>query len=604
VFASFRGDKAVRVARLITCIASIAFLLLPFRTAWNNLATDFPNYYTAARLVRQGEALRNYYDWTWFARQMNYAGVDHLGAYTPQTPLTMLPMIVLSELPPLTAKRSWLVINIALLLMVVKMLALIANIQWEYIALLLICGWHSIETNFLDGQYYIFLLFLMTLIAWSLNRKQDRGGGFLSGIAFVLKLYSGPFLLYFLAKRKWAAAGAMLVAMGIGTAVAVALFGWTDVSYWATHVFPRTLEGGSIDPYNPGVPSLSTLLRRLFVFEPGLNSSPVVEAPWLFFFARTAVQLSILAVTALGVAFSRKSETLRDLAWFVIASVLLSTSTASYTFVLLIAPIVWLLPGASSAKAVYLGVSYILLNANVRPDWAFPKVWILLALFIFTAYPYWKDIPTKPIVLVFAVILLLSVADARHHLIEYWKEPGRRYTAIAVERGKLFSGYPVVTRHGLFYQSMGPGKYVVRWSHDNLLQTLEAPGSAVCPVSLGGGDLVGFELVAQRQSVGMMYDPASKRMQRTSLLDGCTPRNVVLSPDGKWAAFMRETATSQELWLKNVASGQVRELAGGSCNNLSPAWELDSSALIAASDCGRAFGLTALYRIPIENHGQ
>ena len=38
----------------------------PFRVAWTQSATDFPNYYTAAVLARQGKPLHNYYDWTWF----------------------------------------------------------------------------------------------------------------------------------------------------------------------------------------------------------------------------------------------------------------------------------------------------------------------------------------------------------------------------------------------------------------------------------------------------------------------------------------------------------------------------------------------------------
>ena len=594
-----RSDIALRAARLLISVASILFLLLPFRTAWNYLGTDFPNYYTAAKLVRHREPLRNYYDWTWFARQMNFAGVERLGAYTPQTPLTMLPMIMLSGLPPLTAKRVWLVVNLVLLLTVIKMLAVMTSIRWEFVALLLIFGYRSLETNFLFGQYYIFLLFLITVVAWLLDRKQDPAGGFLSGIVFALKLYTGPFWVYFVVKRKWAAAGGMLVAAVFAAAVAVALFGWSDVSYYAARVFPRTLEGGSIDPYNPGVPTLSTLLRRLFVFEAELNPSPLIRAPWLFFFARTAVQLSLVAIPALGVVFSRKSEIRRDLAWFVIASILISTSTASYTFILLLAPIVWLLPGASPAKAVYLALSYILLNLNLRPVWVFPKVWILLALFTVIAHHYWKDVPARSIVLVFSAVLFLSVADAHRHTIQYWKEPGQRYPAVAGERGMLFTGYPVVTRNGLFYQSMDVREYVVRWSHDNQVERLEVPGNALCPVSVAGGDSIGFELATPGESLGMVFDPATKRVGRTAVPDGCALRDVVFSPDGKWAVITRETATSQELWLQNVASGKVRELAGGNCNNSSPAWELDSSAVIAASDCSRAFGLPALYRIPI-----
>jgi hypothetical protein len=37
-------------------------------------------------------------------------------------------------------------------------------------------------------------------------------------------------------------------------------------------------------------------------------------------------------------------------------------------------------------------------------------------------------------------------------------------------------------------------------------------------------------------------------------------------------------------------------LTGGNCNSSSPAWALDSESILFASDCGRAFGLPALYR--------
>jgi Tol biopolymer transport system component len=51
-----------------------------------------------------------------------------------------------------------------------------------------------------------------------------------------------------------------------------------------------------------------------------------------------------------------------------------------------------------------------------------------------------------------------------------------------------------------------------------------------------------------------------------------------------------------QIWLRDLPSGAERRLTGGNCNNSSPAWELDSKAILFASDCGRAFGLPALYR--------
>src|SRR6478672_3447843 len=104
-----------RLPRLIETViraaalgALLLFLATSFRAGWNRSTTDFPNYYTAAVLVRHGERLHRFYDWTWFQQQMGFVGFDRqLGAYTSQTPLTMIPIVPLTLAPPQPAKRLW-----------------------------------------------------------------------------------------------------------------------------------------------------------------------------------------------------------------------------------------------------------------------------------------------------------------------------------------------------------------------------------------------------------------------------------------------------------------------------------------------------------------
>lgn len=104
------------VLRLVGLLTFTMVLLTAFRAGWTRAETDFPNYYTAAVLVRHGQPLRKFYDWTWFARQMNYAGIERaIGAYTPQTPLTMLPIVPLPSLPVQRAKQIWLLCDLAFL---------------------------------------------------------------------------------------------------------------------------------------------------------------------------------------------------------------------------------------------------------------------------------------------------------------------------------------------------------------------------------------------------------------------------------------------------------------------------------------------------------
>jgi hypothetical protein len=320
------------------------FLATSFRKGWTRDETDFPNYYTAAVLVTQHAPLRDYYDLTWFQRQMNLAGIEHqLGAYLPQTPLTMLPIVPLAGFPVQTAKQIWLALNLIFLAATLWMLSQATQIRIEYIAILMFLGYASLQSNFRLGQYYVFLLFLLTLAFYRLDRGKSAAAGFLCGIAFGLKLYGGPFLLYFLFKRNWKAVAGMVAATAITAATAIALFGWGDVYFYASQILPRSLEGEVIDPYSSGIGTLTNFLRHSLVMEGDLNPEPLWNAPAVFFFLRPFISMLILAFTLFVLASEGKEFQRRGFAWFTIAIVLLSSNAASYTYILLLLPVVLLL---------------------------------------------------------------------------------------------------------------------------------------------------------------------------------------------------------------------------------------------------------------------
>jgi hypothetical protein len=130
------------MSRWLAVFALGFFLCTAFRAGWNNLSTDFPNYYTAAVATRKGFSLRLLYDWTWFRRQMVYAGVEkQLGAYTPQTPLTILPMLALTGLSPQSAKRVWLICDLGFLATTILLLASVSGLRIDTVLLLAFCGY-------------------------------------------------------------------------------------------------------------------------------------------------------------------------------------------------------------------------------------------------------------------------------------------------------------------------------------------------------------------------------------------------------------------------------------------------------------------------------
>ena len=591
-----RFHLPLRIGALLTFAI---FLGTAFITGWTKAETDFPNYYTAAVLVRQGQPLRKYYDWTWFARQMNYAGNEaRLGTYTAQTPLTMLPMVGLAGFPPQRAKQIWLACNLIFLGAAVWLMSRMTRVRFESIWLLAFCGYFSLRANFVLGQYYVFLLFLLTLAFYFIQRKKYGLAGAMSGVAFGLKLYGGPLLLYFAARRQWKALLGMIAAALLLVGLAIALFGAADVRYYATQILPRSLEGGPIDPYDPGNPTFTTLLRRTFMGEPESNPHPLREAPQVYFFLRGFVSMAIVVFLALGTGRRRASER-HDFAWFVIAAMLLSTSVASYTFIILLLPVVLLLEEAGPWERVFLVFSYVLLSLPLHPVALFPKVWLLAGLFVVAGMASWRDMPWEWVVTGLAFAATFGLFAAEPQMRNYAHEPAQQFQRAGVRQGAIFSAYPVVTPEGVFYQSIGKDRYVLRWLHENRDEELEFAGNALLPRLAADGRSVEFELLDEEGSERTEFDPVTKK---TVTLQGETPgdwAHSAVSPDGKWMAFERAQEGPAQVWFRDLASGKERELTDGNCNSFAPAWELDSGSFIFASDCGRGFGLPALYRVRV-----
>jgi hypothetical protein len=376
------------------------------------------------------------------------------------------------------------------------------------------------------------------------------------------------------------------------------LFGWHDIVYYLTQMLPRSLEGGSIDPYAPGVPTYSTMLRHFLVREPELNPHPLLESPWTFFFLRSWGTLAVVFFLVLGVAF-RPSTERRDFAWFVIAVVLLSSSTASYTFLVLLLPFVLLLEDSPPWQCAFFVASYILLPAPLGLQWLFPKVWLQIALFIVPGWQRWRTLPRQWIFAATALASIIAFVDARQHMRAYAEEPGQHFERVAVREGAMFSSYPAVSRAGIFYQSMGKDRYVLRWLHDNRDEELVFAGHAFHPIATTPGGPILFELVADRKSTMMQFDPATRvATPQVAPFPMDTPPPAI-SADGKWAAFTSTRNGPEQVWLRNLADGHEIRLTGGNCNSSSPVWALDSKSILFASDCGRAFGLPALYRAPL-----
>jgi hypothetical protein len=76
-------------------------------------------------------------------------------------------------------------------------------------------------------------------------------------------------------------------------------------------------------------------------------------------------------------------------------------------------------------------------------------------------------------------------------------------------------------------------------------------------------------------------------------------RYPAVSPDGEWLAFSHFEHGEWRLELWSPRTQEIRHIAEGDCNSISPVWSADGKELIYASDCGRGLEMTALEHIAV-----
>ncbi|MGD0297908.1 MAG: glycosyltransferase 87 family protein [Bryobacteraceae bacterium] len=529
----------------IAAFAAIVFLLIPpLYHGWTHVETDFPNYYTAARMFRQHLPLRDLYDWTSFQRQINYAGWGlQLGGYIPHTPLTALPIVPLAGLAPMDAKRVWLVFSLIFLAAAIWILARMTHLPVAGLIVLALAGHNAMAGNFELGQYYCFLLFMMTVSFWLLLGRREFSAGLLLGAIFILKLYAGPFLFYFAWKRRWRPLAGMLLAGVVLSLCSIAWFGWKDHLFYLTDVLPRAAAGEHMDPYAAGMPTILNMLRHPFEAEPELNPSPLFNAPALVFFLQPLVTLAIpvFCLIALSGAGPRPAipDERHELAWFLIMLVLVSPSRAFYVTIILLLPIALLLEKAHLRRKLWLIAAFLLLTISLPSAWEpfFPTVWVLLAVYIALGIPYWRNLRPSIAALAAIAIIGASAISAYRRMASYHREPPQKFERLAFEKDAIYSATPAVSFAGVVYESIAENRYLLKkWNHQGI-QSFPFDGHAFHPSVAAQGGPIYFELVSGGHSRIMVYDPENRTPSQL-VSSGFEPTHPSISPDGSHLAFI------------------------------------------------------------------
>ena len=536
--------------------------------AWHTLNTDFPNYYLTAHLLREHYDTSRVYEWTWIQRQKDHREIaPGVVGMVPITPFSTLIVYPLTSLPALAAKHYWLVFNLGLLLATAFLLRALTQISWRRIALVAALSF-PLRINFLFGQYYVLLLFLLTLSCWLYIRQWRLLAGITIGFAAGLKIFPIIYLLYFLRKRDLKAAAGCVIG-AIGTAiVSVATFGWELNRTYLQQVLPSVLRGEGLDPYNLQAASIGSLFHRLFIFEPQLNPHPALNAPWLFAVLHPLLQMAIVAPALLLAAPHETSPQKIRLEWVAIllASLAVSTSPASYLFTLLVLPACLLLESLQQQKSYLPTASFLLLYSlagylsghNDREGWAallaVPRLYAVLLLSVFACTLLIRQQSHKSMrldrpvwVVSLAAILVFTIASNLRHQQGLYADYQWR---IPAEKSVLMSVSPAVQGDSTLFIALRHNGYQSAAERFGNTQFSDAsPGDRLAITASTNESWI-------EQTGNHTSTLISSRPDRAVIRQAESP---VASADAHWLAFLREDRGRTRLWLHFLDSPQTPE---------------------------------------------
>ena len=616
-----RWAESVLLLALLTFFAWKAFV-----PAWSALNTDFPSYYLAARLYRQGYPLKRVYDWVWFQRQKDHAGVEHpLVSFTPNPPVCVLPVLPFSSLSPLAAKRSWLILNLVLLGGAILLLNSIVRLGLRRVAIIAFLALDALRTNFLYGQEHLLIAFLLALAAFFYFRGSKAAAGATLACGAALKIYPALFLFYFLRKKQWRAiAGLALCSLGLGL-LSIALFGFETVRYYTIELLPRYLAGEVINPYDIHWSSFTALLHRMFLFEPELNPHPWVHLPVAYAVLQPLCQALLFVPTLWLISSSPAAPAKEKLEWgtYVVLLLILSTSPAPYHFCALIVAGVlatnYLQETGQRGKAFILLALYALVCLPVHRDWSGPltvwltvqaslrlgaltALWVLLLWALSSRQPEafrvrLKSLEAAAFAFLMLGLVIAGVGGNLRHLNGLFANYAARLLA---REGSGIATDPAVAGERVFFTTMVRSGYAIasldRGSVTNLALDPDAFHLTACESGEAWVELASTSSRVVRFS--LRQSPITPDRVVVEAEDAEQP---VVSRDGKWLVFIREARGHAGLWVKELppkanatSAGAAGWQAGDDRYSILEAAFFPDDRIVFAAETGRSTALFTL----------
>ena len=411
----------IRLCKRLLLAALVGYVLLRcVMPAFTAITDDFPEYFTSATIVRNGEDAARLYDGAWFREQTHRYRVgsqQNPGEFKPYPPTTALLLLPLTGFQPLTALRIVTVLNV--LWLMGAMLLVNRIFGWRAIdsaLFILLSGW-ALRSGLRLGHPYI-LISTCCLLGYYLHLKRRPWlAGLSVGVFAPIKYFPVIVLAGFAARRQWRVVLGGGIAIAAVVLISIGVLGWKVHQIFLLDVLFNHLSG-HIDPgpaFTAIFQSFDTLFSRLFIFDPAQNPHPLVAAPLAATVATAGTKsLLVLVAAAAVIKLARGAEASAIAPTVGILGVLvllIAPGSGTYAFVLLWLPVALLIDYFLSQHArvpAYLilgtyvligfipyGLTYPFEGRGGLTVLAYPRLFLLLAMFVVSVYAVVRPRPLE-----------------------------------------------------------------------------------------------------------------------------------------------------------------------------------------------------------------
>lgn len=282
--------------------------------------SDFYLYYTASERLLQGTSI-----------------YDHEYAQFPFMTLVTAPLILL---PYETSAVIWdILIIICYLVMgfvLYKEFKLHLPLEWLVVIAGIYLIWFPFLENISLGQISI-PLSLLIVLAWSrLRNNNELTGGIFLGLAALIKLYPGLFLLYLLLMRKFKAAAAMCITGMIGVIITFLVVGDANFIEYFTSTLPNdsTIFAGiplNLSLYGVTIRAFSSTEWMISMFNIDFNRV-------FLMFGVTTLVIGLYVLHTVGQRKKNANDDDRLFAITILSMLLISPITWPHVFPMLLIP--------------------------------------------------------------------------------------------------------------------------------------------------------------------------------------------------------------------------------------------------------------------------